>query len=174
HQPHALEAPLLEVAEELPPGRGIFLAAFHHAQDLAVAVAVDADGHQDGHVADLPAPRPLQPNAIQKDVGMLALDRPVAPFGDAAVDLLVQFADRARAHARAPQGLGDVLDAAHGHAGQVHLDQGLLDAGLAPLIALDDLGLERQRPQPGHVQFDLAGLGLQLARVTAAPRVSAL
>ena len=55
-----------------------------------------------------------------------------------------------------PQGLADVLDAPRGHAGQMHLDDGLLDAGLAPFVALDDGGRETHSFELGHSERDLA------------------
>src|SRR5262249_61543308 len=121
-------------------------APLRHAQHLPMAAAVAAPRHQDRHVADLAAPGPLQPDAVEEDVGVLPLDGAVAPGLDAAVDLLVQLADRARTDPCTPQRLRNVLDTADGDAGQVHLDQGLLDARLAALIALDDLRLQGERP----------------------------
>ena len=41
-------------------------------------------------------------------------------------------------------------------------------------VALDDLGLEGQLPQPGHLQLDLAGPGVQGARVAAGAGVEAV
>jgi hypothetical protein len=46
-----------------------------------------------------------------------------------------------------PQSLRDVLNPAHRHAGQIHLDQRLLDRALTPLVALDDRRLEGLRPK---------------------------
>src|SRR5207248_7632309 len=60
---------------------------------------------------------------IQVHVRVLLLDRPLAPRPDAGVDLLVQLADGAGADARAPQRLGDVLDAPHGDARQVRSEE---------------------------------------------------
>ena len=102
---------------------------------------------------------------------MLALDRLVPPRLDLPVDLLVQIGHRAGAYPRAPQRLGDVLDPADRHPGQVHLDQGLLHRALPPAIALDDRRLERLLPQLRHLQRHLAGLRLQLALVAPGPHV---
>ena len=57
---------------------------------------------------------------------------------------------------RALQDLADVLDAARGHPGQMHLDDGLLDAGFAPLVALDDRGGEAHPLELWHLERDLA------------------
>ena len=74
--------------------------------------------------------------------------------------------------------LRDVLDPAHRHPGQIHLDQRLLDRALAPPIPLDDGRLERLLAQLRYPQPYLAGLGLQAALVVAgagiATRLAAL
>ena len=57
-------------------------------------------------------------------------------------------------------------------AGQIHLDQGLLDRTLPPPVTLDDRRLERLRAKLGYPQLDLAGLGLQLAFVVAGPGIA--
>jgi hypothetical protein len=67
----------------------------------------------------------------------------------------------------------DGLDPPHRHAGQVHLDQRLLDRGLAPPVALDDRRLKGRLAQLGHLQGHLTGLRLQLATVAPGPRVLA-
>jgi site-specific DNA recombinase len=174
HQPHAAKAARLQVPQERPPALGVLLAALRHPRDLAVPVAADPDRHQHRHVLDLAAPGALQPDAVEVDVGVLPLDGAVAPRLDLAVDLLVQLADGAGRDLGPPQRLGDVLHPAHAHAGQVHLDQRLLDARLPPPVALDDLRLERQLAQARHRQRHLAGLGLELALVAAGPRVGAV
>jgi hypothetical protein len=108
-QPHAGQAALLEVAQEGAPALGVLLGPLHHPQHLAEAVGTHAHRHQHGHVADLAAPAPLEPDAVQVDVRVLARQRPVPPGLDVPGDLLVQLADGAGADAAAPEGLGDVL-----------------------------------------------------------------
>jgi len=49
----------------------------------------------------------------------------------------------------------------------IHLDQRLFDARFTPAITLDDRRLERQFAQLGHLQSDLACLGLERALVVA-------
>ena len=46
--------------------------------------------------------------------------------------------------------------AARGRPGQIHLDDGLLDASLAPLVALDDRGGEAHPLELWHLERDLA------------------
>src|SRR5210317_518735 len=82
-----------------------------------------------------------------------------------AVDLLVQLGDCTRGHPRTPQGLGDVFDPPDRYPGQVHLDQRLLDRGLAALVALDDGRLESLLAQLRYLQVDLTGLRVKLAIV---------
>lgn len=142
--------------EALPRGL-VLLRALGHAEHLPVAVRVDADGDEHAHVAHLAAPAALQPQAVEEDVGMRALDRLVPPGLDLASHLLVELADSGGADARAPQGLRDVLDPAHGHPGVIHLQERLLHGGLPALVALNDGRLEWQRAQLGDLQRDLAG-----------------
>lgn len=57
-----------------------------------------------------------------------------------------------------PQGdLGDVLDPPGRDPGEVHLDHRLLDAGLAPAVALDGRRREARALELGHVDGHLAG-----------------
>ena len=66
-----------------------------------------------------------------------------------------------------PQDLADVLDAPCGDAGQVHLDDGLLDRGLAPFVALDDGGGEAHPLELGHLERGLARRRGEAALVVA-------
>ena len=133
---------LLEMFEEGAPARLVLLGALADAQNLPITLAVHPNRHQQRHIADLTGPAALEHDAIQVDVGMLALDRPIAPRLDRAIDLLVEVRHRRRRHPRAPQRLGDVLDPAYRDSRQIHLDQGLLDRALAPPVTLDDRRLE--------------------------------
>ena len=126
------------------------------ADYLVVAVLVHADRHHDRHVLVGAAPASLQVDAVDVDVRVFAGQGPASPLLDRLESLVVEIGDRAGGDARAPQDLADVLDAARGHPGQVHLDDGLLDAGLAPLVALDDGGGEAHALELGHLDRDLA------------------
>ena len=72
-------------------------------------------------------------------------------------------------HAVSPQQLADVVDLAGAHARQVHVDQGFLDALLAPPVAFDHRGLEQGALEFRHLQLEPAGLGGELAFVVAGP-----
>ena len=102
-QPNAVEAAFLEMFEECAPASFVFLGAFADAEYLLIVVAVHTDRHQQRHVAHLASPAALEHDAIEVDVGMLAIDRSIAPGLDRAVDLLVQVRHRRRRHPRAPQ-----------------------------------------------------------------------
>ena len=154
------------------PARLVLLGALADAENLPITLAVHPDRHQQRHVADLTGPAALEHDAVQVDVGMLALDRPIAPGLDRAVDLLVQVRHRRRRHPRAPQRFRDVLDTANRDSRQIHLDQGLLDRALAPPVTLDDRRLEGLLAKLRYPQLYLAGLGLQLALVVAGSRIA--
>ena len=76
--------------KERAPPRLVLLGSFADAENLPITLAVHGDCHQKRYVAYLASPAALEHDAVQIDVGMLALDRPVAPRLDRPVDLLVQ------------------------------------------------------------------------------------
>src|SRR5262249_8749506 len=168
----ALEATVLEMAEEALPACLVLLRSLGNAQDVTIPVAVHTDRDQDRHVTDLAAPAALERDAVHVDVAVFLLDRSLPPLLDPGVDLLIELADRAGTDLGAPQRFGDVLDATHGGARQVHPDQPLPDGGFAPPVALDDRRLEGQLPELWNLQGHRARLGLERALVVACSRVT--
>ncbi len=166
------EAALFEVLEERAPARFVLFGTLADAKNLPITLVVHTNRHEKRHIADLAGPAALEHDAIQIDVGVLAFNRSIAPGFDRCVDLLVQVRHGRGWHPRAPQSLRDVLDPAHRYASQIHLDQRLLDRGLATPVALDDRRLERLLAQLGYPQLHLAGLGLEVALVVARPGVA--
>ena len=79
----------------------------------------------------------------------------------------VQVRDGGGRDAGAPEYLAHVLDPPGGHARQVHLDHGLLDAGLPAPVALYDRGREAHPLELGHMDRDLAGRRGQASVVVA-------
>jgi hypothetical protein len=94
-QLHAAQAPVDQVAQEGRPAGLVLLGALADAEDLAVALGIDGARHQQRDVAHLARPGPLHDDPVEVEVGMLALDRPVPPFLDLGVDLLVEVRHRA-------------------------------------------------------------------------------
>lgn len=144
---HAAQPAGLEPRQEVAPALRRLGAADH----LAVAVLVHADRHHDRHVLVGATPASLQVDAVDVYVRVFAGQRPAPPFLNGLERLVVEVGHRAGGDARAPQDLADVLDAPCGDAGQVHLDDGLLHAGLAPLVALDDGGGEAHALELRHL-----------------------
>lgn len=101
-------------------------------------------------------PAALEVDPVDVEVGIFAGQGPAPPLLDRREGFLVEIGHGASRHARPPQGLADVFDAARRHAGQVHLDYGFLYAGLAPFVALDHGGGEAHPFELGHLQRDLA------------------
>ena len=155
--PHAVKASGPQPGQEFPPALRGLGEALGGADDLAVAVVVDADGHHDGDVLVGASPAALQVYAVDVDVGVGALERAVPPLLDRGERLLVEVGDGRRRDARPPEDLGDVLDPPGRDPGEVHLDHRLLDAGLAPAVALDDRRREARALELGHVDGHLAG-----------------
>ena len=164
-EPHARQPAPAQPQEELLPRflrLGETLGASH---DLAAALGVHPDGHHHRDVLIGPAPASLQVYAVDEEIRVASGKGPGSPGLHALERLLVEVRHGAGRHARAPQYLGDVLDAARGNARQIHLDDGLLDAGLAPAVALDDGGLEGGSAQLGDVEHDLSAGGDKLPPV---------
>ena len=128
--------------QEIAPALGRRREALGAPDHLAAAVLVHADCHHDRHVLVGAAPAALEVDAVHVDVRIGAVQRPTPPLIDRFERLVVGVGHRAGGDARVPQDPADVLDAPRRRPGQVHLDDGLLDAGLAPLVALDDRGGE--------------------------------
>lgn len=154
----AAQATFLEVSQEGAPAGLVLLGAFNDPENLPKAVGIGRDRQQQRDVAHLAGPAALVHDAVEIEIGLIALDRLLPPGVDLAVDLLVEVRPRAGADPRAPKRLGDVLDPADPHAGQVHLDHRFLHRALPSPIAFDDGGLESLHPQLRHLQRHLAGL----------------
>ena len=167
-EPHAGEPAPPEPREELAPRVRRLGVALRAADDLPVAGGVDADGHQNGHVLVGPSPAALEVDAVDENVRVIALERPLAPGLDGRERLLVEVGDGAGGHGRSPEEFGDVLDSPGRDAREVHLDDGLLDRSLAPAVALDNGRLEGRAAQLRHVELDLSCPGDELSRVVAA------
>lgn len=164
---HAAQPAGLEPRQEVAPALRRLGEALGAADHLAVAVLVHADRRHDRHVLVGAAPASLQVDAVDVDVRVFAGQGPASPLLDRLESLVVQVGDRAGGDARAPEDLADVLDAPRRHAGQVHLDDGLLDRGLAPLVALDDRRGEAHALELGHPERDLARRGGEASLVVA-------
>ena len=169
HQPDSFQAAFDHAPEELLPAGPVLLHALRDADDLAVPLRVDSDGDQYADVLDRAAPGALVPHAVHEHVRVFVLQRPRAPRVDVPVHLLELVAQRLGRHAVAPQQLADVVHLPGGDARQVHVDEGLLDAFLAPAVTFDDRGLEQGALEFGHLEFESAGLGGEPASVVAGP-----
>ena len=153
---NAAQAARSQPRQEIAPAFRRLGEALGAADHLAVTVVVHADGYRDGDVLVGAASAALQVDAVDIDVRVLAFQRPAPPFLDRLEGLVVEIRHGADGDARAPQDLADVPDAARGRPGQIHLDDGLLDASLAPLVALDDRGGEAHPLELWHLERDLA------------------
>ena len=140
---HTIQAASAQPLGETGPTGLVLLHALGGSQNLAKAILVHGNCHQNSNIFVLSAPVAAQVDAVHVDVWIVpALQRAVAPVLDVNVGFLVQLADGSGRDLAAPQCLGDVLHTAHGNACQVHLDEGLLHAALPAAIPLDDGRLE--------------------------------
>ena len=154
--PRAVKASGPQPGQEFPPAPRGLGEALGGADDLAVAVAVGAGGDHDGDVLVGASPAALQVYAVDAGVGVGAPGRAVPPLLDRGERLPVEVGDGRGGDARPPGDLGDVLDPPGRDPGEVHLDHRLLDAGLAPAVALDGRRREARALELGHVDGHLA------------------
>jgi len=61
-----------------------------NAEDLPIAELIHADRNQQRDVTHLAGPAALEHDAVEINIGVLALDRPIALGFDRCVDLLVE------------------------------------------------------------------------------------
>lgn len=156
HHAHAAQPARFQPRQKLEPALFGLGEALGTADDLAVAVLVHADGDHNRDVLVRAAPAALEVDPVDVELGIFAGQGPAPPLLDRREGFLVEIGHGASRHARPPQGLADVFDAARRHADQVHLDYGFLYAGLAPFVALDHGGGEAHPFELGHLQRDLA------------------
>src|SRR5829696_6606646 len=102
---------------------------------------------------------------------MLSFDWPVSPRLDLGIDLLVEVRSRARADPRAPERFCYVLDGPHRDAGQIHLNQSLLDRALAAAVALDNRCLKGLATQLRDFETDRTRSRLEVPLVVARPGI---
>ena len=91
----------------------------------------------------------------------------VPPLIDVLVHALELVGERLGGHPLAPQQAADVVDLTRADAGQVHVDQRLLDALLATPVAFDDRRLEDRALQLRHPERHRPGLHGQVPLVVA-------
>src|SRR6516165_525280 len=89
-QPDTLQPAFLEMLEELAPATLVLLRPLANAKNLPITALVHADRNQQRDVAHLAGPAALEHDAVEINIGVLALDRTIAPRLDRPVDLLVE------------------------------------------------------------------------------------
>ena len=125
HQLHALEAALVQRAEEVDPERCGFRQADVQPDDLPAALGVGRHSDYHRHRDDPATLALLQIGGVQPHVRPVALQRPLQEGADPLVDVLAQLGDLRLGDAAHAHGLHQVLHPTGGDAG----DPGLLDDG---------------------------------------------
>ena len=85
----ALQPAVLEMLEKCAPASLVLLRPLANAEDLPIAALIHADRNLQRDVAHLASPAALEHDAVEVNIWVLALDRPIAPGFDRCVDLLV-------------------------------------------------------------------------------------
>ena len=176
HHLHARQAPGHQGAQERRPAGAVLDGDHVHAQDLALALGVDAGGAHHGHVLD-PAvlPHPLD-QGVDPHVGVGAgVEGAAAERLDHGVEGAGHVADLALRQRRDAQRPGHVLHPAGGDALQVALGHHRHQGPLGPTTGLEQpVGKVAAAAQLGDVELDGAGPGVEHARPVAVAPVGAL
>ena len=167
HQLHAAQATASELAQELGP-EGLGLRGTDvHAEDLAPAVAVDADRDDDGDRDDAAGLAHLYIGGVEPEIRPVAFQRPVQEGLHLVVDLAAQPRYLALGDAGHSHGLHQVIDRAGGDA----LDVGFLDHRGERLLGHPPRFEEAREvaalPQLRNAQLDGAGAGLPVTVAVA-------
>lgn len=169
HEAHALQTAFDHASYELLPAGSVLPHALRHADDLAVALRVDADGDEDADVLHASAPGALVPHAVHEHVRVFGFQWPGAPSVDVVIHALELVGKGLGWHPVTPQQFADVVDLTGAHSRQAHLHQRLLDAGLPPAVAFDDRGFEDRALEFRHPELEPARLCRERAFVVAGP-----
>ena len=114
-----------QLSQELAPERLGFRGADIQSQNLASAVAIDADGDRHGHWDDTAAVSNLYVGRIEPNVRPVAFDRATEERFDLRIDFLAQAAHLALGNALHSHGPDQIVD----RAGRDALDIGFLHNG---------------------------------------------
>src|SRR5215813_10730074 len=159
----AAQATAGELAQEAgPEGLGLGVTDIE-AQNLAPAIAIDADRHDHGDWHDATFLANLHVGGVDPKIGPVALDRSVEEGFDPLVDLLAEPADLALGDAAHAQRFDQLVDRADRDA----LHVGFLDHRCQRLLGHPP-GLQEAREvaalaQPWDAQLDRAGSRLPVA-----------
>ena len=132
-------------------------------ESIPVAFVADSHSDQDRDRLHVARPAALDHRAVEIEITVVAFQRAISPSLELVIDLVVQPAHFARGDVNTAQFARDVADFSGRNALQIHLDQGFLERAFHPPVAVDDLTLEGDRPEPGNGQLRLADPGGQLA-----------
>jgi site-specific DNA recombinase len=167
HQLHTAEAAASKLAQEFGP-EGFCLGGTNiHAEDLASAVAVDADRDDDGDRDDAAGLAHLYIGGVEPNVWPVAFQRAVQEGLHLVVDLAAQPGDLALGDAGHSHGLHQVIDRARGDP----LDVGFLDHSGEGLLRHSPWFKEAREvaalAELRNAQLDRAGAGLPIALAVA-------
>lgn len=109
---NAAQPARLQPRQEIAPALGRLGEALGAADHLAVAVLARAYGDHHRDVLVRAAPAALEVDSVDVEVGIFAGQGPAPSLLDCREGFLVEVGHGAGRHARSPQGLADVFDAA--------------------------------------------------------------
>ena len=143
-QLHPFKPASFQPLQEVNSACLVLFHAFGSTQNLAVPILIHRNSYKNWHILVLSAPVTPQVDTVQINIRIsAALQGTVSPILYVDVGLCVQQADCCSRYLAASQCFGNILYAAYGYAGEVHLDQRFLNAAFPAAIEFDDRHLKR-------------------------------
>ena len=100
---------LFQPDKEVFPTLEIFLQAFCCTYDLAVSVAGNSNGYEDGDIFVFFTPAAFQEDTININIRIVILELAVSPLIDVLICLFVQVAYCSGRHFGSPKSFGDIF-----------------------------------------------------------------
>jgi hypothetical protein len=163
------------LVHDLEPKLGALARLDPKAEDVLRPVRRDAEREIDSLVADQPLIADLDPNGVEENQRIAGLQRSVLPFGDGLEHRVRDRRNEVRGHLQPIELEQMTLDLAHRHAARVHRHDLVVEAGKPPLIALDQLRIERAFAVARNADVDLRRFRQnRLLRIAVAPVLGAV
>jgi hypothetical protein len=149
-----------------------FIFGDPQAQQLLVALEVDAERNVDRFVDDLLVLAHLDDDTVQIDDRIERIQRSALPLGHLIDDRVGDLRDQRRGHLGAVHLLEGLDDLARRHPLRVEAQDLVVEGRQAGLVLAQQLGLEGAVAVPGRVDLDLAVLALELLRGLAVAAIA--
>ena len=173
-EPHAGQAALDELDEQLGPARFRLRHADVDAEQVTLVVGADAIRDERGHVLDAARPPCVDERRVEVQVRERLGDALPAQLVDLVLESLGHAAHGRLADALSEQRLGDAGHVSRRQPAHVRLGHGIVNLSLPPRVPSERCGCRATGTRTPHAHRHLAGGGNHVPVVPAVPDVDAL